>query len=289
MEQLLLAGRQLVREALGEVADLQRVEQLLGAVLRALAAAPCGVDEDEVVEQRQVAVCGRRADESGDRCAGRLGRARRRRGRRRSRRPPRAPSCPPGSAAASSCRCRSHRAGRRSGPAPTDRSTGRSRTLPSIALPTLGGHQDRGIDLGARRTFGAPTGHRDSLRRGSSWHPTLSSGTGGTVVGGGMAATASRWAGPSNGLVRQRSGTRVPLTTSCRDRRVRPGRHPDGVRVQHWPDERPGQCPAVRHERSCRGAVRRCRPVGRHRRRPVHVPDLPRRGQPDGRPRQRAR
>ena len=63
VEQLLLAGRELMREAFAEMADLQGVQLLLSALPGAVATAPRGGNEDEVVEQSEVAVCRRGTDE----------------------------------------------------------------------------------------------------------------------------------------------------------------------------------------------------------------------------------
>ncbi len=67
VEELLLARGQLVREAVLEVADLERREHLLGPLLGALAPAPGRVDEDEVVDEGEVAVRRRGAEQRRDR------------------------------------------------------------------------------------------------------------------------------------------------------------------------------------------------------------------------------
>ena len=66
VEELLLARGQLVREALGEVVDLEGGEEVVRALVGgADVTTPRRVDEDEVVDDGEVAVCRRGAEERG--------------------------------------------------------------------------------------------------------------------------------------------------------------------------------------------------------------------------------
>ncbi len=65
VEQLLLSGGQLVGEAFREMTDLERREEPFGPIVGSVTTSPRGVDEDEVVQQGEVAVCRRCADEGG--------------------------------------------------------------------------------------------------------------------------------------------------------------------------------------------------------------------------------
>src|SRR5664279_1460333 len=70
MEQLLLARRQLMGEPLGQMVDLQQLEDFVGALGGSRSdMTPGGVDQDEVVDQRQVTVCRRCANQGCDGCA----------------------------------------------------------------------------------------------------------------------------------------------------------------------------------------------------------------------------
>ncbi len=172
VEQLLLSGGQLVGEAFREMADLEGREEPLGPLVGSVTTSPRGVDEDEVVEQGEVSVCRRGTDEGGHGLPhGRvalvglpavdggaaLG------GVEGSREDPQQGRLAAAVLAAkddASSRCDGHV----------------ERAQQDVAVDRLadsGGHEDRRIHLGVRPAFRSPTGHRSSLRRGSSSHPVL--------------------------------------------------------------------------------------------------------------------